>query len=413
MATSVRPSEITYGPAAIVAAKPIQSKSRSTVTLTEAQRANMARSAADRNEQVESTIAEVYRFAESKAQYLSQTCGHKPDYYLRLIFSGGASLQKKRKPNAYNAWSHQLAKDKNGDVDPGEATNLLDLQRQHREEYDQLTLQQKRDLCEVLEEERDSRSFGIRVNQKGRAQDVMSTFRRIMDMLIALKCRCGIEAFVGLVRNNTEYELRPQWFFTSTPINRYLTGAIKKWDVEVIGSQFEAFSIAGCELFTFLRTVRDQAEWLKNEIRAKMNTLYADATGKKDATMHYKDYEKVVVIEDGLTLEGWTHEIFACPSSLPTTIEPLKKLRDALDNGECYFRRLNATERAERRRDYEEKLQAGQVATRKQRNDKGKTRKQYRRRANAEKETGRPRKRGRRDDQSDAEESNAESSHES
>ncbi|PIL26612.1 hypothetical protein GSI_11306 [Ganoderma sinense ZZ0214-1] len=322
MTTRIRPSEVTYGPAAIVAAKPILPKSRSTITLTEAQRAIMARSAADRNEQVESAIAEVYRFAESKAQYLSETCGHKSDYYLRLIFSGGVSLQKKRKPNAYNAWSHQLAKEKNGDADPGKATNLLDLQRQHREEYDKLTPQEKRDLCEALEEERDSRMFGIRVNQKGRAQDVMNTFRHIMEM-----CRCGIEAFIGLVRNNTEFELRPQWFFTSTPINRYLTGAIKKWDVEVIGSQFEAFSIAGCELFTFLRTVRDQAEWLKNEIRAKMNTLYADATGKKDTTMHYKDYEKVVVIDEGLTLEGWTHEVFACPSSLLTTIEPLKKLR--------------------------------------------------------------------------------------
>ena len=58
-----------------------------------------------------------------------------------------------------------------------------------------------------------------------------------------------MEAFIGLVRNNTEYDLRPQWFFTSSPINRYLTGSIKKWDVEVIGSQLEAFSIAGCELF--------------------------------------------------------------------------------------------------------------------------------------------------------------------
>ena len=155
------------------------------------------------------------------------------------------------------------------DADPGEATNLLRLQQEYRDKYDILTEDQKRDMCTLLIGERDSQTFGIRVNQKGCAQDVMNTFRRVTAMvsffhypppsveyyslhvqLIALKCRCGVEAFIGLVRNNTEYDLRPQWFFTSPPINRYLTGAIKKWDVEVIGSQMEAFAIAGCELFS-------------------------------------------------------------------------------------------------------------------------------------------------------------------
>ena len=71
-----------------------------------------------------------------------------------------------------------------------------------------------------------------------------------MSKLLALKCRCGVEVFVGLVRNNMEYDLRPQWFFTSPPINHYLTGSIKRWDVKVIGSQMEAFAITGCELFS-------------------------------------------------------------------------------------------------------------------------------------------------------------------
>ena len=200
MAGFVNPADITYGPTTIVAARPIEPVRRTTVKLSEEQRAEMARRNSDRNDRVEATIKEVYAFAEARAQYLAETCGHKADYYMRLIFSGGTSLQKTRKPNPYNAWSHQLAKDKNAgefystpercvvprpqtDAEPGEASSLLALQQEYRNEYDKLTAEQKKDLCAQLGEERDSRSFGIRVNRKGRTQDVMNTFRQIIGMV--------------------------------------------------------------------------------------------------------------------------------------------------------------------------------------------------------------------------------------
>ena len=50
------------------------------------------------------------------------------------------------------------------------------------------------------------------------------------------------------MRNNTEYHMDPRWFFTNCNMNRYLTGSIKRWDVENIGAKLEAFSIAGCDM---------------------------------------------------------------------------------------------------------------------------------------------------------------------
>nr|VWO95711.1 HTH lysR-type domain-containing protein [Ganoderma boninense] len=384
MANTLR-AEITYGAPTVVAAKAIAPSKQSSVTLTEAQRAEAARRAADRNEQVETTIRQVYEFAEMKANELSQTCGKKADYYLRLMFTGGEKLGKGRKVNPYNAWSHQLAKDKNAGADPGEVTNLLRLQQEYRNEYDNLSEGQKYNLCSLLLEECDSRIYGICVNQKGCTQDVMNTFRRITTMLIALKCRCGIEAFIGLVRNNTEYDLRPQWFFTSTPINRYLTGAIKKWDVEVIGSQMEAFAIAGCELFTYLCTNRDHADWLKNEIREKMNAMYAEATGQKGTTMQYKTFQQTVVIGQGLDLVGWTHKSFTNPQSLPASIEPLRELRDTLESGACRFVHLLHAERQRRKRIFDEGVEAGTASAkvRKLRSGIGKKRGTYQRQSDA------------------------------
>ena len=76
----------------------------------------------------------------------------------------------------------------------------------------------------------------------------MRTAHQNSTKLCGLKCRAGIEAFVCIMRNNTGYHMSPKWFFTNPSMNRYLTGAIKKWDVESIGTKLEAFSIAGCDM---------------------------------------------------------------------------------------------------------------------------------------------------------------------
>lgn len=87
--------------------------------------------------------------------------------------------------------------------------------------------------------------------------------------------------------------------------------------------------------------------------------------------MEYLNYEKKIVIDFGIELVGWTHETFACPSALPNSIEDLKKLREALEDGSCYFRHLPQSERARRHGAYEAQVRAGEIKTRRERSDKG------------------------------------------
>ena len=46
--------------------------------------------------------------------------------------------------------------------------------------------------------------------------------------------------------------MEPRWYFTGEHINRYLSGAIKRWDIETIGALMEAFAIAGGEVMGML-----------------------------------------------------------------------------------------------------------------------------------------------------------------
>ena len=101
--------------------------------------------------------------------------------------------------------------------------------------------------------------------------------------------------------------------------------------------------------------------------------------------MQYKSYEKDIVLHYGIELVGWTEGLpFACPSSLPTTLEPLQKLLQAIDDGYCYFRRLSSAERGRRREEYNRSVTDGAVAPRRARKDKGKKRGTYRRRKGAD-----------------------------
>ena len=74
-----------------------------------------------------------------------------------------------------------------------------------------------------------------------------------------MKCQCGIEGIFCVVRDNTEYDFGPQWFFTSPEIDTFLASANPAWDINVIAMDLEAFGIAGWDMFRKWRVSDDVA----------------------------------------------------------------------------------------------------------------------------------------------------------
>lgn len=89
--------------------------------------------------------------------------------------------------------------------------------------------------------------------------------------------------------------------------------------------------------------------------------------------MKYVDYEELVVIKYGVELQGWTYDKFVCPSSLSTSLPPLQKLLNALNNGECKFVRLSQLEIKKRRVERQKGMEDGTISmkVRKTRKDIG------------------------------------------
>lgn len=87
--------------------------------------------------------------------------------------------------------------------------------------------------------------------------------------------------------------------------------------------------------------------------------------------MSYKNYEADIIVKYGVELQGWTHPTWQCPAKLSTSLPPLRTLLDALISSQCHFVRLSKTEHAARKAEYDRKIQAGEVVTRKKRSDAG------------------------------------------
>ncbi|PIL33487.1 hypothetical protein GSI_04110 [Ganoderma sinense ZZ0214-1] len=373
MSAVVPRADVTPGPIIFVPVDPTQDKKRKNATLTEDQLTQEGRDA------LAAALEAVCDFASEKAERLVETYGYEKEYYLRLIFSGGASKMSERRSNPYNAWVHDLAKRYSQGPHTTEVVNLFHLQREHRHEYDALTEQQKHKLVTAYDEDRQLRKLlSPRFEQGDREQDIRQSFKAMQDMFLSLKLRAGCDGFICLVKSDDDLSFPSMWYFTNPEIDRYLSSSITRWDIGRIGELTEKFCMEAGNIMRHLTTNRERAIWFKKEISEKLNSKLAEITGNPKAAMAYKDYDGKVALGHGVILEGWTHEIFAAPSALPMTLEPLRILFDALNSGHCHFRRLTGPELTARQVAYGEKLKNGMVTIRKERSDKGTKRKFYR-----------------------------------
>lgn len=64
-----------------------------------------------------------------------------------------------------------------------------------------------------------------------------------------LSTRVGAHGFFCLVRASANYNTSPKWYYTHEGIDDYLKFIVRRrWDPRLIGTQLEAFAIAGCDV---------------------------------------------------------------------------------------------------------------------------------------------------------------------
>ncbi|KAJ7246634.1 hypothetical protein C8J57DRAFT_1241277 [Mycena rebaudengoi] len=179
--------------------------------------------------------------------------------------------------------------------------------------------------------------------------------------MAALGNRVGIEGFFCVVRNNAEFHMAPEWYFTSPELEAYMAIATRrKWDTGEVGIKLEAFAVAGCDPVNLLRTSKQKADWMKAEIRELVSKNLVEVSKVPNATMAYTWHEEDVVQKYNVVLEGWKGR-FMNPSELSTSLPALRALVDALKDGNCAFRRLLPAEAQARKTAWEAEVAAGRT----------------------------------------------------
>ena len=83
-----------------------------------------------------------------------------------------------------------------------------------------------------------------------------------------------------------------------------------------------------------------------------------EITGDEKALMQYANYEELIVQKYEIELQGWTFEKLANPSLLSTSLPGLRRLLDAINNGDCKFTKLSPLE-VKNRHELEKKQNEG------------------------------------------------------
>jgi hypothetical protein len=138
----------------------------------------------------------------AKAEELAIQFNRKPRYFLDLFFHGGAKMVNQRTSvTAWNAWSSKIMEEENDGahhirwrlplinrwVDPsGSKENLLDVQQSRSKEYHALSKEEKEDLIQEFQHEKDDRLTAPRLSSKARIQDITNTARNMENLVI--KC---------------------------------------------------------------------------------------------------------------------------------------------------------------------------------------------------------------------------------
>ncbi|KAJ7278163.1 hypothetical protein C8J57DRAFT_1059900 [Mycena rebaudengoi] len=214
--------------------------------LTQDERKKKQADREDRKNDIDEAVGEWFSQTMATAEALAARFDMKPRYFLDRFFQGGARMiNHQEKINPYNAFKNAKAAEAR---EQGESKRVPQLHSDHIEEYRNLTDEQKVELVENFKNIKARAAVLQRATPRAKIQDVANIVRNIQLLLVGLGTRVGVEAFFCIVRNNTEYHMAPQWFFTSPELEKYMVLATRnKWDTSQVGTKIEAFAVAGCD----------------------------------------------------------------------------------------------------------------------------------------------------------------------
>ncbi|KAJ6521708.1 hypothetical protein B0H19DRAFT_1043656 [Mycena capillaripes] len=201
---------------------------------------------ADKQGRIETRVQQWMEDTNQLAQAMATEFDMDSRYFLDIFFQGGAHMINHQEAiNPYNAFRGLKSMELR---EQGIVMTAPEIHTNFFAEYENLTTDEKKDLCERWEKIRTTNFQLHRDTPRAKVQDVANVVRNMKMLLSALSQRAGVKAFFCIVRNNVQFKMEPEWYFTSRELEQYMEIATrKKWVTGEVGMKLEAFAIAGCD----------------------------------------------------------------------------------------------------------------------------------------------------------------------
>ncbi|KAJ6608005.1 hypothetical protein B0H10DRAFT_1955755 [Mycena sp. CBHHK59/15] len=308
--------------------------------------------------------ARVQQWMEDTNQ-LAQTMATEFDmesrYFLDIFFQGGAHMINHQEAvNPYNAFRGLKSMELR---EQGIVMSAPEIHTNFFAEYKNLTMDEKKDLCERWEKIRTT-NFHLHCDtRRAKVQDVANIVRNMKMLSFCV------------VRNNAQFKMEPKRYFTSRELEQYMEIATrKKWVTGEVGMKLEAFAIAGCD------PAKGRMDQGRDKIPAgeepkcvhhpqcvdNTNTTTVEVSKVPEARLSWTWWEEDVEQRYSVMLDGWTAgkqpgDKPTDPRNLSTSQSVIRMLLEAIQTGTCTFRKLGPVEAAERKAKWEADVAAGRA----------------------------------------------------
>ncbi|KAG1876358.1 hypothetical protein F4604DRAFT_1549845, partial [Suillus subluteus] len=237
--------------------------------------------------------------------------------WTRLQLHNDRGLRKRRKPNAWNAFTSQKLNEANQALPVGQRWKLTTFIAEHGREltagYLRLSASEKEKLCCEIHTLRENRIKIVRSNPKALQKQVNAMFNSMANEVCTtsfsghwenITSRTGVEGFYIAVRGDVEHFHEAKIFYT--PKAQSFIKEISHLDPKRFALKFESWvtdtradathRLSPTKLISLCRT--NIQEGLSEYVHCHSN-IFADAIN-----MNYDNYEQKIVERHGIALEG-------------------------------------------------------------------------------------------------------------
>ncbi|KAH7905913.1 hypothetical protein BJ138DRAFT_1017035 [Hygrophoropsis aurantiaca] len=288
---------------------------------------------------------------------------------VQRLIGGYQNYAPSRKPHLANALLHAKAQSVNSSK--GEKYTIAEIRELVKEDSEMQNLdpEQAKVYIDELAEHRELQKHGMRANNAAAAKDMYSTLTNVFKALDSLVVRTGGYAIVFATRGHVNDTAMPTWHGTHNSMDFFED--VLKLAPDDVCRKFEQWACTRDENLL----ERDNLD----NVRRTCIRLIKSGLGELliiQFTMNYDNYETAIMNTLHVKLIGWPADVpFRTPWKIHTVSE-MRRLRDALKFGECYWVAMSAREAAEHSKSLTTRRQAGETIgkPRAPRSDRGKKR---------------------------------------